>query len=194
MEQARRWAIKKQAAVCTTQMQVHCAWRVSGWQVDTALSIVSTRTKIWYSKPRYWLGACANNIRAPRHVSAAYRSTIAIDAAVLDQHQPGVFAHRRSLIIAAAGLRHRLTSIIELLACGPGHSFTPYMEPYPFLLLVPGIHRSYGHMGFRGTIGLSCWICSKFILGWPTSAVEKRRPEQNQRQLATTGYNTSSPD
>ena len=27
-----------------------------------------------------------------------------------------------------------------------------------------------------------CWICFKFILGWPTSAVAKRRPEQSQRQ------------
>ena len=27
-----------------------------------------------------------------------------------------------------------------------------------------------------------CGICSKFILGWSTSAVAKRRPEQSQRQ------------
>ena len=147
MEQARRWAIKKQAAVCTTQMQVHCAWRVSGWQVDTALSIVSTRTKIWYSKRRYWarVQTDGRGYTSARRTGARLRLMRPCWT-----NRPGVLAHRRSLIIAAAGLRHRLTSIIELLACGPGRTHSSSYFP------LPGIHRSYGHMGFMGTIGLGC--------------------------------------
>ena len=64
---------------------------------------------------------------------------------------------------------------ISLISAGVG----PGLVKLSWMWVYPTVCRGMQQV----VIGISvCWICSKFILGWPTSAVAKRRPEQSQRQ------------